>query len=163
MDLFRRENDPKQSHQIQMTHFGVRYITDGKDTKMLCANERIAAADTNLKGWVKLLISVPTPPTSYFFMSKDGKTWQNEQYCADWPASDLWYGYIVTSKNTQPLYKSSSYIEKIVGSERMLPTAGLFWSVSPAPCGWNLHLSRLVWMAGRRTYDLIMLKLMDIS
>lgn len=48
----------------------------------------------------------------------------------------------VTSKNTQLLHKSRSSVEEPVASERMLPTAGLFLSVSPVPCGGNLHLSR---------------------
>lgn len=47
------------------------------------------------------------PHTIYFFISRDGKTWQYEQ-CWDWLVNDLWYGHVVTSKNTQLLYKSSS-------------------------------------------------------
>lgn len=112
--------------------------------------EKCGVAVEKLKGWLKLLISFPTPPTVYFFTSKDGKTWRDEQY-VDWPTGDLWYGHIVTSKNTRLLYKSNSWVKKIVGSGRMLPTTGLFWSVSPSAMRFKSP-SLMVSLDARRAY-----------
>lgn len=58
--------------------------------------------------------------------------------------------------------KAAATLKNDLVWERTLPTTGLFWSVSPAPCGWNLHFSWLVWMPEWRIYDLILLKLMDV-